>query len=97
MLKSDPSGLKMTTPAWEAPSGSGTDCRTGQRLEHFNDLSTEIALAHGWSVIDYFTKTRPFVPDSIDSVHCEQAPPWAKKGLTACRSRWHTCHDPSRR
>ncbi|KAL8286401.1 hypothetical protein RQP46_004418 [Phenoliferia psychrophenolica] len=38
-------------------------------LEYWNAISTELADKMGWSTIDFFTKTRPFVPDSVDAVH----------------------------
>ena len=47
------------------------DHRTNVRLQHFSEVGAQLALDHGWSVVDQFSLTMPHVFESllIDSAH----------------------------
>ncbi|KAI5475537.1 hypothetical protein MNV49_001198 [Pseudohyphozyma bogoriensis] len=61
----------MNTPAWHPQRKEEKDCRTGQRLEYWNERAGKLARESGWKVIDVFALTRPFAIDTqlMDGVH----------------------------
>lgn len=64
----------MRTDTWS----SGTlDQRTNPRLYYWNRLATQMALGHGWAVVDAFDATIGFADDPlcVDLAHCKQKYP----------------------
>ncbi|KAM0753234.1 hypothetical protein T439DRAFT_193249 [Meredithblackwellia eburnea MCA 4105] len=64
--------IYMNSPAFAYPgSHYRLDCRTGPRLEYWNNKANYLARAAGWAVVDTFMHSRPFAIDTymLDGVH----------------------------
>ncbi|GAA6017719.1 hypothetical protein JCM11491_001181 [Sporobolomyces phaffii] len=61
----------VTSPSWYPQRIEKYDCRTSQRLTRWNRLTTDVALEHGWGVVDAQDLTRSIAVDTrlIDGVH----------------------------
>lgn len=61
-----PKLIYMNSPAfWYPGSHYRLDCRTGPRLEYWNNVAGRLARESGWAVVDTFAHSRPFAIDTF--------------------------------